>query len=54
MLILRLPSEVKAALAEAAEDDHGRSLSAMTVRILREWLEAERYLKAEPKKKGKS
>ena len=57
VLNIRLPAEVKAALRLAAEDDHGRSLSGMVVRVLREWLGAAGYLTAEgepaprPKKK---
>ena len=44
---LRMPAEVKAAVRRAAEDDFGRSISSMTVRILREWLSAKGYLEAE-------
>ncbi len=44
VLNLRVPSEVKEAIRRAAEDDHGRSMSGMTVRILREWLAERGYL----------
>ena len=44
VLNVRLPVEVKDALRRAAEDDHGRSLSGMVVRALREWLAREGYL----------
>lgn len=44
MLNIRLPAEVKAALQLAADADHGRSLSGMTVRILSEWLRENGYL----------
>jgi hypothetical protein len=49
VLNLRVPSEIKAALLRAAEDDHGRSASGMAVRVFREWLTERGYLKAEPK-----
>ena len=45
MLIVRLPEVVKIAAKRAAEDDHGRSLSGMVVRILEEWLTERGYLK---------
>jgi hypothetical protein len=45
MLIVRLPDDVKLAAKRAAEDDHGRSLSGMVVRILEEWLIERGYLK---------
>jgi hypothetical protein len=48
MLIVRLPDEVKNAAMRAADDDHGRSLSGMVVRILEEWLTDRGYLKARP------
>ena len=38
-ICLRVPSEVKAAVQQAASADHRRSTSSMVVRILREWLE---------------
>lgn len=44
VLNVRVPAEVKAALRRAAEDDHGRSLSGMVVRVLREWLQGAGYL----------
>lgn len=44
MLNVRIPLEVKDALFKAAAEDHGRSASGMTVRILREWLTARGYL----------
>lgn len=46
MLNVRLPEEIKEALRRAAEDDHGRSLSGMVVRVLGEWLDANGYLTA--------
>ncbi len=46
MLIVRLPDEVKNAAMKAADDDHGRSLSGMVVRILEEWLSDQGYLKS--------
>ena len=45
-LNVRLPAEVKTALRRAAEDDHGRSLSGMVVRICQEWLAEAGYLKS--------
>ena len=58
MLNVRIPGDVKEAVRRAAEDDHGRSLSGMVVRILREWCEANGYLAPEanteaPKRRGK-
>lgn len=50
VLNIRLPAEVKAAIQRAAEDDHGRSISGMVVRVLREWLASNAYLAAEPPK----
>jgi hypothetical protein len=50
-LIVRLPAAVKEATQRAADDDHGRSLSGMVVRILEEWLSQHDYLK--PKSKGR-
>jgi hypothetical protein len=44
-LIVRLPTAVKEAAQRAADDDHGRSLSGMVVRILEEWLSQHHYLK---------
>jgi len=46
MLVVRLPAEVKEAVRRAGEDDHGRSLSGMVVRILREWCVENGYLVA--------
>jgi hypothetical protein len=43
VLNIRLPRDVKAALQIAAEEDHGRSLSGMVVRVVSEWLEANGY-----------
>lgn len=58
MLVVRLPGEVKEAVKRAAEDDHGRSLSGMVVRILREWSVEKGYLAADadnkaPKRRGR-
>lgn len=47
MLNVRLPEEIKEALRRAAEDDHGRSLSGMVVRVLGEWLDTNGYLVTE-------
>jgi hypothetical protein len=44
VLVVRVPGPVKAALRKAAEDDHGRTMSGMVVRILREWLLDRSYL----------
>ena len=44
MLVVRLPVELKEAVRRAGEDDHGRSLSGMVVRILREWCVEKGYL----------
>ena len=41
---IRLPTEVKRALQRAADDDHGRSLSGMAVRLLHEWLVEHGYI----------
>ena len=43
VLNVRLSGGLKAALRQAAEDDHGRSMSGMVARILEEWLEAQGY-----------
>ena len=58
ILAVRIPAEVKEAVRRAGEADHGRSLSGMVVRILREWCVANGYLQAEadteaPKRRGK-
>jgi len=58
MLNVRIPGDVKEAVRRAAEDDHGRSLSGMVVRILREWCAEHGYLSADendkaPKGRGK-
>jgi hypothetical protein len=45
---IRLPKEIKEAVRHAADDDHGRSLSGMVVRILGEWCKANGYLKHDP------
>ncbi len=42
---IRLPSDVKEAVKRAAKADFGRSASSMVVRILREWLSANGYLR---------
>lgn len=38
-LIIRLPASLKERLRQAAEADHGRSLSGLAVRALCEWLD---------------
>ncbi len=43
MLNVRVPSDLKEALKKAAEADE-RSVSTMTVRILREWLQQQGFL----------
>ena len=43
MLNVRVPNDLKSALHRAAEDDHGRSMSGMVVRILSEWLAEHGY-----------
>jgi hypothetical protein len=57
-IVVRLPAAVKAAVKQAANDDHGRSMSAMVVRILTEWLTEHEYLSAvlasAGKRKGKA
>lgn len=45
VLNVRVPGEIKAALKKAADADE-RSVSTMTVRILREWLEHHGHLRA--------
>ena len=52
VLNMRLPVEIKRALQRAADDDHGRSMSGMAGRALREWLEEHGYLKAGDRKGG--
>jgi hypothetical protein len=47
MINVRIPHDLKAGLQRAAEDDHGRSMSGMVVRILSEWLSQHGYF--EPK-----
>ena len=47
VLNVRMPSDLKEALRRAGEDDHGRSVSGMVVRVLREWCVEHGYLKAE-------
>jgi hypothetical protein len=46
VLNFRLPSDLKAALRKAAENDE-RSMSLMAVRILRDWLTEKGYYKTE-------
>jgi hypothetical protein len=54
VLNMRVPVEIKRALQRAAEDDHGRSMSGMAARALREWLEEHGYLKPHaPVREGK-
>ena len=58
ILAVRIPAEVKEAVRRAGEADHGRSLSGMVVRILREWCVEKGYLPPEanveaPKRRGK-
>jgi hypothetical protein len=55
MLNVRIPAEIKAAVTRAADEDHGRSMSGMVVRILTEWLTERGHLPAPGKrtKKGK-
>jgi hypothetical protein len=48
VLNIRLPVEVREAVQRAGDDDHGRSISGMVVRILEEWLTERGYLKARP------
>lgn len=48
MLNVRIPEDLKAAVKRAADDDHGRSVSGMVVRILSEWCAKNGYLKNEP------
>jgi len=43
VLNVRVPTEIKDALKRAADADD-RSVSTMTVRILREWLSANGYM----------
>jgi hypothetical protein len=50
VLNLRVPADLKEALRRAADDDHGRSMSAMAVRILREWLTAGGYISTDGKR----
>jgi hypothetical protein len=44
VIVVRVPGAVKTAIRAAAEDDHGRTMSGMVVRILREWLVDRKYL----------
>jgi len=58
MLNVRIPSDLKEAVRRAAEVDHGRSLSGMVVRILREWCAEHGYLSADgnesaPQRRGR-
>ncbi len=54
MLNVRLPAEVKDALVRAAKADE-RTISVMTVRVLRAWLVEQGFLKSEnaPSRRGK-
>jgi hypothetical protein len=52
VLNFRLPLDVKEALRQAAEADHGRSMSSMAVRIFREWLTEHEYLPPAPPTKN--
>lgn len=54
VLNIRLPDDVKEAVRRAGEDDHGRSVSGMVVRILTEWCVKKGYLQAEPRSGGPS
>jgi hypothetical protein len=47
VLNVRVPVDVKRALRKAADDDHGRSISGMVVRVLREWLGDRGYMRVE-------
>jgi hypothetical protein len=51
VLNIRLPNDVKEAVRRAGDEDHGRSLSGMVVRILTEWCTEKGYLQAEPQRK---
>ncbi len=53
MLAVRIPAEIKEAVRRAGDDDHGRSLSGMVVRILEEWVIERGYLKPKPVRHGK-
>ncbi len=46
VLNIRVPKDVKEAVRRAGDDDHGRSISGMVVRILREWCAEKGYLAA--------
>jgi len=50
VLNIRLPNDVKEAVRRAGDEDHGRSLSGMVVRILTEWCAEKGYLQTEPKR----
>lgn len=52
VLNIRLPNDVKEAVRRAGEDDHGRSVSGMVVRILTEWCVEKGYLQAPPREAG--
>jgi len=47
VLNVRVPAELKEALRSAADADD-RSVSTMTLRILREWLAAKGYINQRP------
>lgn len=58
VLNVRIPEDVKDAVRRAGEDDHGRSMSGMVVRILSEWCIEKGYLAppsapTAPAKRGK-
>jgi hypothetical protein len=44
VIVVRVPTALKTAIKKAAEDDHGRTMSGMVVRILGEWLTEHEYL----------
>ena len=45
VLNIRIPDDLKEAVRRAGEDDAGRSLSGMVVKILRDWAVEQKYLK---------
>ena len=53
MLNFRVPSDLKAALRRAAEQDE-RSMSVMAARILREWLTTAGYYVSEDAKPARA
>jgi hypothetical protein len=48
VLAVRIPAEIKEAVRRAGDDDHGRSMSGMVVRILEEWVIERGYLTPRP------